>query len=263
MTTHSNKFSILNQDYKWNIIAGPCAAESSKQILETAIFLKKHKINVLRAGIWKPRSNPTSWQGSGDKAIQWMLKAREKTGIKIATEVIDESSLNKIIKAKFDYIWIGTRNGQNYSLIKRIGELTKSTKTPIILKRSMSASLDEWLGAAEYITKNNQNVILCERGIRTFSTDTRNVLDLQTAWLAKSKSKLPVIIDISHAAGRRDLIIPMAKASKACGLNGIMVEVHPCPKKAKTDAKQQISFTQFNKLIKNIQLIPPNNFKNN
>lgn len=238
---------------KWDIIAGPCAAESLSQILRSAKFLKKHQVNILRAGIWKPRSNPNSWQGSKDKAIEWMLKARTETGINIASEAIDTISLKKLIKANFNYIWIGSRNGQNYSLLKEAGKLTKNTKIQIILKRSMSASLTEWLGAAQYITKNNPNVILCERGIRGFSEDTRNILDLQTAWLAKQQSKLPVIIDVSHAAGRADLIIPMSKAAKAAEFNGLMIEVHPSPQSAKTDSNQQINFDQFNTLIKNLK----------
>ena len=149
-------------------------------------------------------------------------------------------------------MWIGSRNGLNYALLEEIGIFTKKTKTPIILKRAMSASLEEWIGSARYITKNNPNIILCERGIRGYSPDTRNILDLQTAYLAKIKFKLPVIVDVSHAAGRRDLIIPMSKAVKAAGFDGLMIEVHPNPDKAKTDSPQQINFSTYKKLYSEI-----------
>jgi 3-deoxy-7-phosphoheptulonate synthase len=250
-----NKKRLFFDD--WGVIAGPCAAESLNQIIKSAKNLKKNQIRVLRAGIWKPRTSPNSWQGAGNQAIEWMIKAKQETGVKIATEINDERSLKKAIKAEFDYLWIGSRNGQNYSLLKKIGKLTQKTKIIIILKRCMSASLEEWIGASEYITKYNKNVILCERGICGFPKDTRNVLDLQTAWLAKQKSGLPVIVDVSHAAGRRDLILPMSRAVKACGFDGLMVEVHPTPEKAKTDSNQQINFPAFKRLISSLSKIKP------
>lgn len=234
---------------KWMIIAGPCAAESKKQILVSAKELKKQGVGVLRAGIWKSRTSSSDWQGIGDKALEWLVEAKEKTGIKIATEVKDVRTLKLVLKAKFDFLWIGSRNGQNYAFLSKVGELTKKNKTPIIIKRAMAASLDEWLGAAGYVAKNNPNIILCERGIRGYSPDTRNILDLQTAYLAKLKTKWPVIIDVSHASGRRDLILPMSKAVKACGLNGLMIEVHPNPDRAKTDNFQQINFLELKRLI--------------
>lgn len=239
----------------WNVIAGPCAAESLDQIIESAKNLKDCGADILRAGVWKPRTNPNNWQGVGEESIDWLIQARDKTNISIATEVRDRISLEKILSAKFDYIWVGSRNGQNYTLLEEVGKLSSETKTPIILKRSMSASLNEWLGAAEYITRYNQDVILCERGIRGYSEDTRNILDIQTAWLAKQKSGLPVIVDVSHAAGRVDLIIPMSKAVKAAGFNGLMVEVHPDPVHAKTDSQQQINFKEFEILIREVNKI--------
>ena len=241
-----------NKNYyknNWIIIAGPCSAESEEQILKTAKFIVKNGADILRAGIWKPRTSPNAWQGAGDPAIEWLVKAKKKTGIKIATEAKDGRTLKLVLEAGFDLIWVGSRNGQNYAFLEEIGLFTKKTKTPIILKRAMSASLEEWIGSANYIAKNNSNVILCERGIRGYSPDTRNILDLQTAYLAKINTRFPVIVDVSHAAGRRDLIVPMSKAVKACGLNGLMIEVHPNPKEAKTDSEQQISLAEFKILM--------------
>ncbi|MFC1646810.1 3-deoxy-7-phosphoheptulonate synthase [Patescibacteria group bacterium] len=240
---------------KWFVVAGPCAAESKIHIIKTAEYLVKNNISIMRAGIWKPRTNPKDWQGPGDKGLTWLIAAKNATGISVATEVKDSRTLIKATKANIDIFWVGSRNGQNYALLNKIGKETAKTNVPVILKRSMSSSLDEWIGAAGYITKHNKNVILCERGIRAYSPDTRNTLDLQTAYLAKAKSGLPVIVDVSHAAGRRDLIIPMSKAVKAAGFNGLMIEVHPSPDKAKTDGHQQISFNKFDKLISDLNKI--------
>jgi len=234
------------------IIADPCAAESGEQIITSARWIQKCGGQVLRAGIWKPRTDPNDWQGSGDKAVRWMWKAKKSTGIAIAAEAKDMRTLTMLLEAGFDYIWIGSRNGQNYALLEEMGRMTKKSKTPVIVKRAMSASLEEWLGSAQYVTKNNPRVILCERGIRGYSPDTRNILDLQTAYLAKIQSPFPVIVDVSHAAGRRDLILPMSFAVMAAGLDGLMIEVHPHPLKAKTDSAQQISFQNFQLLMSQI-----------
>ena len=237
----------------WTVIAGPCSAESEAQILKTARSVVKHGNVIFRAGIWKPRTNPDTWQGIGDEAVEWLTRAKKKTGIKIATEVKDIRTLKLVIEANFDLIWVGSRNGQNYSFLEEVGVMTKKTKTPVLLKRSMSSSLEEWIGSAKYIAKNNTNIILCERGIRGYSPDTRNILDLQTAYLAKKYSHYPVVIDVSHAAGRRDLIFPMAMAAKASGFHGLMVEVHPHPDEAKTDSKQQINTRQFSILMRSLK----------
>ena len=246
---------IFNEK-KWVVIAGPCAAENRNQILESATEIKKAGGDILRAGIWKPRTNPDTWQGAGDIAIDWMIEARKNTGMPISTEVKDIRTIDIALRANFDLLWIGSRNAQNYALLEEIGKQTNDKKIPIILKRGFSSSLDEWIGSMEYIYKNNPNVILCERGIRGFSPDTRNILDLQTAYLAKQQSGLPVVIDVSHAAGRSDLITPMAVAAKAVGFDGLMVEVHPTPATAKTDSKQQISFNDFNNLIETLNRMP-------
>ena len=242
----------------WKIIAGPCAAESKEQIVQTARGVAKSGGDILRAGLWKPRTNPDTWQGAGDEAAEWMREAKKITALAITTEVKDGNSLDLALKAEFDILWIGSRSAQHYPLLKEVGKATSDSQLPVILKRGMGSDLEEWLGAANYIQRYNSNIILCERGIKGFPKDTRNVLDLQTAKLAQQESGLPVIIDVSHAAGRKDLITPMALAAKAAGFNGLMVEVHPCPEEARTDAKQQISIEEFSKLMYLLNLIPNN-----
>jgi 3-deoxy-7-phosphoheptulonate synthase len=249
-----------NEFFKnWTTIAGPCSAENREQVLISAKRIKELGGNILRAGIWKPRTSPNTWQGAGDIAIEWMKEAKKETGIAIATEVKTVDNIEKTLLAGFDLLWIGSRNGQNYSLLEEVGKLTSSNKLPIIIKRAMSISLEEWIGSAEYVKRYNSNIILCERGIRGYSPDTRNILDLQTAKLAQNKIDSPVIIDVSHAAGRRDLILPMALASKAAGFNGLMIEVHPNPDNALTDSKQQVSIEAFGDIVKRLDCIPNSN----
>lgn len=248
-----NELFTLNS---WTVIAGPCAAESRDQILTSAKRIKELGGDILRAGIWKPRTNPDSWQGVGDEAIEWMVEAKKQTGIAISTEVKSIENIEKTLSAKFDLLWVGSRNGQNYDLLDEIGKMTSDNNIPILLKRSMASTLEEWIGAAGYITRHHPNVILCERGIRGYTPDTRNVLDLQTAYLAKKETGLTVFIDVSHAAGRRDLIVPMAVATKAVGFDGLMVEVHPNPNMAKTDSKQQISAEEFSQLMEVLNRLP-------
>ena len=243
-------------DKNWIVIAGPCAAESREQIMKCAEAVSKYKNTILRAGIWKPRTKAGSWQGVGDEALEWMSDARGKFDIAIATETKDEESLMKVIEYEFDLVWVGARNGMNYSLLEKIGENFGDKENVIILKRSMGADLDEWLGAAQYILKYTKNLILCERGIKGFPRNTRNVLDIQTAKLAQTESKLKTIVDLSHAAGRRDLVIPMSLAAKAAGFDGIMVEIHPEPDKAKTDSSQQLTLEEFKGLMEKLNKIP-------
>ena len=245
-------------DRNWTVVGGPCAAESKDQILQSARSIAESGAQVLRAGIWKPRTSPDSWQGAGDQALEWMKEAKRQTGIAIATEVNSISTVEAILRAEFDILWIGSRNSTYFPLLAEVGRLTSDKQTPVILKRGMGLELEEWLGAAEYIRKHNPNVILCERGIKGFNRCTRNTLDLQTAKLAQIESGLPVIVDVSHAAGRRDLITPMALAVRAAGFNGLMVEVHPYPDKARTDSKQQISLEEFKELMRKLDKIPLN-----
>lgn len=247
---------IHDIDKRWTVIAGPCSAESKDQILTSARFAKDAGAHVLRAGLWKPRTHASSWQGCREEAIEWMTEAKRETGMAITTEVNDRDSVRLTLRAGFDILWIGSRSGMHYPLLEVVGVETKGSGIPIILKRNMGADLDDWLGAAEYILRFNQNVILCERGIKGFPKDTRNVLDLQTAKLAQKQSGLPVIIDVSHASGRADLIVPMSLAVKAAGFNGLMIEVHPDPQSAMTDGKQQISFADLKILMEKLSKIP-------
>lgn len=233
----------------WIFIAGPCAAESREQILASAKSLSEIGVPILRAGVWKPRTNPSDWQGAGDVALQWLSEAKKTTGILTATEVRDQRTLDLAIENGIDYLWIGSRNAQNFALLEEVGQATARSKAPVILKRSMSSSLQEWLGSAGYIAKYNPNIILCERGIRGYSPDTRNILDLQTAYLAKLESPYKVIVDVSHAAGRTDLIYPMSLAVKAAGFDGLMIEAHSDPKQARTDSFQQVDFKELKKIF--------------
>jgi 3-deoxy-7-phosphoheptulonate synthase len=240
----------------WSVIAGPCSAETRSQVLQTADELSTLDIDYFRAGIWKPRTNPESWQGPGVEALEWLKEAKRTSGVAIATEVNDTNTIELTLKSDIDLIWVGSRNAQCYPLLEEVGKLTSSSKLPVLLKRGMGSDLCEWLGAAEYIQKYNENVILCERGIKGFPRDTRNVLDIQTAKLAQIQSGLPVVIDVSHASGRQDLVIPMALAAKAAGFDGLMVEVHPFPDEALTDSKQQISTKNFARLQQLLKQIP-------
>jgi len=242
----------------WTVVGGPCAAESKEQVLESARSISESRAQVLRAGIWKPRTSPNSWQGAGVEALEWMQEAKRQTGIAVTTEVNSADTVEATLRAEFDILWIGSRNSTYFPLLTEVGILTSDKQIPVILKRGMGSELDEWLGAADYIRKHNPNVILCERGIKGFNQCTRNTLDLQTAKLAQIESGLPVIVDVSHAAGRRDLIVPMALAVKAAGFNGLMVEVHPEPDKARTDSKQQISLEDFRALMQKLEKIPFN-----
>lgn len=240
---------------RWTVIAGPCAAETKEQILQSANGISQAGADIFRSGLWKPRTEAKSWQGVGEEGVEWMVEAKKETGLKIATEVKDSKTLEAVLKANFDVIWIGSRSCTHYPLLEEVGFQTKDKKLPIILKRGMGSSLKDWLGAAEYIARHNPNVVLCERGIAGFGEQvTRYVLDLQTAKVAQKY--FPVVVDVSHAAGRRDLIIPMAKAVKAAGLNGLMVEVHPKPDRAKTDTNQQISLADFQLLMEKLANIP-------
>ena len=233
------------------LIAGPCAVEGKEMILETAITLRSAGICFLRGGAFKPRTSPYSFQGLGQKALEYLSLAREKTGMKIVTELLDTRDVDLVYSCA-NIIQIGARNMQNFELLKVVGHLDK----PILLKRGLGATIKEFLMAAEYIVScGNEDVILCERGIRTFETETRNTLDISAVPLLKQLTHLPVIIDPSHAAGRKDIILPLARAAVAVGADGLMVEVHPCPQKAKSDGAQSLTPNEFFSLIKEVQAI--------
>jgi 3-deoxy-7-phosphoheptulonate synthase len=230
------------------VIAGPCAVESKEQILKTAGAVKDASAHILRGGIFKPRTSPYSFQGLGWEGLEYLHQAKLKYKIPIITEVTMSSQVEKLI-SKVDIIQIGARNMQNFALLSEVGELNK----PVLLKRGMMASIDEFLAAAEYIiSKGNRNVILCERGIRTFETTTRSTLDLSAVPILKEKTHLPVIVDPSHAVGCRRWVAPMVKAALACGADGVMLEIHPSPDKALSDGEQSLSLSEFRKLMKEI-----------
>lgn len=229
------------------VIGGPCAIESEEQLLKTAQSIREN-IDILRAGAFKPRSHHTNFQGLGERGLKILKKVSEKLNVPTVTEVIDTRDV-ELVSFYTDILQIGARNMYNYSLLKEVGK----RKKPILLKRGLSATIEEWLGAAGYIlAEGNKQVILCERGIRTFEKATRFTLDLAGAILARKMSGLPMIIDPSHATGNPDLIEPLVKATKAAGLDGVMVEVHYNPQIAKSDAKQTLTLQKFNNIFKNL-----------
>ncbi len=230
------------------IIAGPCAVESEEQALTIASFVKKHGAHVFRGGAFKPRTSPYSFQGLGEKGLKILEKVRRETGLLIVTEATDNENLTAVEKYA-DIIQIGARNMQNYSLLRLAGQVSR----PILLKRGFAATIDEWLMAAEYImSEGNTRVILCERGIRTFSDNTRNTLDLSAIPSIKEASHLPIIVDPSHAAGRRDYVIPLSRGAIAVGADGLIIEVHHDPAHALSDGMQSLYPQQFEQLMKEI-----------
>jgi 3-deoxy-7-phosphoheptulonate synthase len=227
------------------IIAGPCSVENEAMMLWTAEFMMENGVRLLRAGAFKPRTSPYSFQGMGLEGLKILDKARQKTGIGIVTELMDTDNADAVEQAS-DIIQIGTRNMQNFSLLKRVG----MTRKPVLLKRGMSATLEEWLMSAEYIMAGgNYDVILCERGIRSFSDHSRNTLDLSVIPPAKKLSHLPIMVDPSHGTGKRDFVPAMALASLAAGADGLLIEVHPDPDHAASDGAQSLDFAAFKKLL--------------
>lgn len=234
------------------VIAGPCSVESEEQILSAARAVKAAGATALRGGAYKPRTSPKSFQGLEEEGLRLLALARQETGLPVVTEVMDTAQID-LVAQYADVLQIGSRNMQNFALLKQVGRAGK----PVMLKRGLSATIAEWLGAAEYITAaGNDQVILCERGIRTFETHTRNTLDLSSAVAAREMSGFPVIIDPSHAAGRRDLIPALSRAALAAGADGLMIEVHPDPDSALSDAAQQLDFPTFRRLMDGLGLLP-------
>jgi 3-deoxy-7-phosphoheptulonate synthase len=230
---------------KFQVIAGPCSVESEKQIVETAIAVKKAGATFMRGGAFKPRTSPYDFQGLKGEGLKYLAKARKETGLGIVTEVLSEADV-ELVASYADVLQIGARNSQNFALLIAAAQTGK----PILLKRGLSMKVEEWLFSAEYILSNgNPQVMLCERGIRTFETMTRNTLDLGAVALAKAESHLPVIVDPSQGAGRADLVIAMCKASVAAGADGLIIEVHPNPKEALSDGAQQVTISQFSELM--------------
>ena len=235
------------------LMAGPCAVESEEQALTIARRVKQSGAEIFRGGAFKPRTSPYSFQGLGEEGLKILAKVRDETGLLIVTEAIDESSL-ALVDRYADIIQIGARNMHNYSLLRQAGHASK----PVLLKRSFAATIEEWLMAAEYISsEGNSRVILCERGIRTFSDNTRNTLDLSAIPSVKQVSHLPVIVDPSHAAGKRDYVIPLSKGAIAVGADGLLVEVHHDPTHALSDGMQSLYPEQFDELVKEIKGLAP------
>jgi 3-deoxy-7-phosphoheptulonate synthase len=231
------------------VIAGPCAVETKEQMMATAQAVLEAGAHCLRGGAFKPRSSPYSFQGLGVKGLRLLKEASEQTGLPLVTEVVEAGDVPTVEKFA-DALQVGARNMQNFRLLTKLGQSPK----PVILKRGMAASVEDLLLAAEYIvTEGNPNVILCERGIRTFETATRNTLDLNAIPYIKQKSHLPVIVDPSHGTGIRDLVSPMAKAAAACGADGLLIEVHINPKEALSDGQQSLYPEQFSRLMKELQ----------
>ncbi len=232
-------------------IAGPCSIESENQIMEIAEKIKKTGGNILRGGSYKPRSSPYAFQGMGEAGLKLMKKAGEKYKIPIITEVLDTEDV-ETVEEYSDILQVGARNCQNYSLLKKLGKINK----PVLLKRGMMTTIREFLLSAEYILSGgNMNVILCERGIRTFETETRNTLDISAVPALKEKTHLPVIVDPSHATGIARFVEPMTLASIAAGADGVMIEVHNAPDMALSDGEQSIKPEEFNKIIQKIKKI--------
>lgn len=233
------------------VMAGPCSVESEDQIERTAAHVAACGVTILRGGAFKPRSSPYSFQGLGLPGLELMREAANRHGLSVITEVMDVAHIDSILPLT-DIVQVGARNMQNYTLLKGLGKIRK----PVLLKRGLMATIQEWLMSAEYImAEGNQDIILCERGIRTFETYTRNTLDLSAVPVVREKSHLPIIVDPSHGTGIRNKVIPMARAAVAAGADGLLIETHPDPEQALSDGPQSLYFDQFEELMRQISLI--------
>jgi 3-deoxy-7-phosphoheptulonate synthase len=227
------------------VMAGPCSVENKMMIIRVAEEVRKAGATFIRGGAFKPRTSPYAFQGLGEEGLQYLAEAREKTGLPVVTELMDPRDLDAMVRYA-DVIQIGARNMQNFRLLLEVG----SVKKPVLLKRGLSSTIKEWLMSAEYImSKGNHEVILCERGIRTFETATRNTLDLSAVPVLKQLTHLPVVVDPSHGVGKRDLVAPMAKAAVAAGADGLMIEVHTNPEEAMSDGEQSLRPEEFSALM--------------
>lgn len=243
------KVIIGNQ--KLQVMAGPCSVENEEQILETAKEVKRAGATILRGGAYKPRTSPYTFQGLGEEGLKLLARAREITGLPIVTEILDSEDLD-IVAEYSDMLQIGARNSQNYALLKRVGR----SKKPVLLKRGMSTTINEFLMSAEYVlSEGNQNVILCERGIRTFETATRNTFDLNAIPVLKEKTHLPVVADPSHGTGYWQYVIPMSLAAIAAGADGLLIEVHIKPEIAVSDGGQSLKPAKFAVLMEKARLV--------
>ena len=237
----------------FTFIAGPCAVESAQQTLEAAEMAKAAGATMLRGGAYKPRTSPYAFQGLGEKGLEILAAVREVTGLPVVTEVVDARDV-PVVAEYADMLQIGTRNAANFGLLQAVGEAGK----PVLLKRGMTATIEEWLMAAEYIAqRGNLDVVLCERGIRTFEPATRNTLDISAVPVVQATSHLPVIVDPSHAAGRKDLVVPLSRAAIAVGADGVIVDVHPDPETALCDGPQALLGNDLRALAQAVRQLPP------
>ena len=235
------------------VIAGPCSVESEAQVVEVARAVKASGAAMLRGGAFKPRTSPYSFQGMGTQGLDLLLEAKAQTGLPIVTEIMSPKYC-ELFEEKVDIIQIGARNMQNFDLLKEVGKLKK----PVLLKRGLSSSYEEWIMSAEYImSEGNENVILCERGIRTFETFTRNTLDVSAIPAVKKMSHLPIVVDPSHSAGMSWMVEPLAMAAIAAGADGLIIEVHNDPKNAKCDGQQSLTPQQFDALMEKVRVLAP------
>ena len=234
------------------VMAGPCSVESGEQINATARFVREHGAHVLRGGVFKPRTSPYAFQGLGWEGLDLLVAAGRETGLPVVTEVMAVDQVQRMAKAA-DILQVGARNMQNFDLLRELGKVDR----PVLLKRGLSSTIEEWLAAAEYVVaQGNQQVILCERGIRTFESATRNTLDLSAVAVVRERSHLPVIVDPSHGTGYRPYVAPMAWAARAVGAHGLIIEVHPAPEQALSDAEQSLSFGEFGALMRGLAAVP-------
>ena len=235
------------------VMAGPCSAESEEQVESSAVAVKKAGAKVLRGGAFKPRSSPYSFQGLGEEGLRLLRSAADRHNLKLVSEVMDISQID-VVERYAHILQVGARNMQNYTLLRELGR----TRTPILLKRGISATIEEWLLSAEYILSGgNMNVMLCERGIRTFESYTRNTLDISAIPVIQQLSHLPILVDPSHGTGRRDKVTPMARAAVAAGADGLLIEVHCDPDHARSDGAQSLFPTQFDRLMAELRIIAP------
>jgi 3-deoxy-7-phosphoheptulonate synthase len=235
------------------VMAGPCSAETEEQVETTAAAVKRAGAKILRGGAFKPRSSPYSFQGLGEDGLRLLRNAADRHGLKLVSEIMDLSQL-EVMERYVDILQVGARNMQNFTLLRELGR----ARRPVLLKRGISATIEEWLLSAEYVLAGgNMSVILCERGIRTFESYTRNTLDLCAIPVVQKLSHLPVVVDPSHGTGRRDKVAPMARAAVAAGADGLLIEVHCDPDHAKSDGAQSLYPTQFERLMAELRIIAP------
>jgi 3-deoxy-7-phosphoheptulonate synthase len=255
MAQDAPAIGAVTRDGGCTIIAGPCSVESREQMREVAATLKELGIKVMRGGAYKPRTSPFSFQGLEEEGLKIMREAADEYGLLVVTEVTD-SAHAETVDAYADVLQIGTRNMANFSLLKKIGQVTADSGKPVVFKRGMAATIEEWVQASKYITMSgNENVVLCERGIRTFETAYRFTLDITAVPVVKSLSLLPIIVDVSHPAGRADLVPAISRAAVAIGADGIMVEVHPNPREALCDGPQSRDLEGIADLVKQLRSV--------